>query len=154
MVMMMVIKLFSAVQGTCFDIKPKRYLLSADEKDDEAKAKSFGAHLRWLREQRRAVNRRYSVRQTAERIGVEPTHLSKIERGEIYPPAEETMRRLAADLGEDVDLLLAKADLVASDILEVIVKRPMLFAEIIRGLGDMPDQELSALVHKVRNSAW
>jgi len=135
-------------------MQSKRYVSSTDEKDDEAKAKSFGAYLRGLREQRRKVNRRYSVRQTAERIGVEPTHLSKIERGEIYPPTEDTMRRLAADLGEDADLLLARADLVASDVLEVIVKRPMLFAEIIRGLGDVSDQELSALVHKVRNGAW
>ena len=94
------------------------------------------------------------ARQTAERIGVEPTHLSKIERGGIYPPTEDTVRRLAADLGEDADLLLARAGLVASDILEVIAKRPTLFAEIIRGLGDVSDQELSALVHKVRNGVW
>ncbi len=64
------------------------------------------------------------------------------------------MRRLAADLGEDADLLLARAGLVASDVLEVIAKRPTLFAEIIRGLGDVSDQELSALVHKVRNGVW
>ncbi len=150
----MVIRSFSVVRDSRLCMQSKRYVSSADEKDDEAKAKSFGAHLRGLREQRRKVNRRYSVRQTAERIGVEPTHLSKIERGEIYPPTEDTMRRLAADLGEDADLLLARADLVASDVLEVIVKRPMLFAEIIRGLGDVSDQELFALVHKVRNGAW
>ena len=152
--MVMVIRSFSVVRDSRLYMQSKRYMSSTDEKDDEAKAKSFGAYLRGLREQRRKVNRRYSVRQTAERIGVEPTHLSKIERGEIYPPTEDTMRRLAADLGEDADLLLARADLVASDVLEVIVKRPMLFAEIIRGLGDVSDQELSALVHKVRNGAW
>ncbi len=150
----MVIRSFSVVRDSRLCMQSRRYVSSADEKDDEAKAKSFGAHLRGLREQRLKVNRRYSVRQTAERIGVEPTHLSKIERGEIYPPTEDTMRRLAADLGEDADLLLARADLVASDVLEVIVKRPMLFAEIIRGLGDVSDQELFALVHKVRNGAW
>lgn len=151
----MVIRSFSVVRDSRLCMQSRRYVSSADEKDDEAaKAKSFGAHLRELREQRRKVNRRYSVRQTAERIGVEPTHLSKIERGEIYPPTEDTVRRLAADLGEDADLLLARAGLVASDVLEVIAKRPTLFAEIIRGLGDVSDQELSALVHKVRNGVW
>ena len=150
----MVIRSFSVVRDSRLCMQSRRYVSSADEKDDEVKAKNFGAHLRWLREQRRKVNRRYSVRQTAERIGVEPTHLSKIERGEIYPPTEDMMRRLAADLGEDADLLLARAGLVASDVLEVIAKRPTLFAEFIRGLGDVSDQELSVLVHKVRNGVW
>ncbi len=151
--MMMVIRSFSIVRGARLGMESKQQLSIDDEKNG-AKAKDFGAHLRWLREQRRKVNRRYSVRQTAERIGVEPTYLSKIERGEVYPPAEYTVRRLAADLGEDADLLLAMAGLVASDVLEVIAKRPVLFAEMIRGLGDVSDQELSALVHKVRNGAW
>ncbi len=154
MVMMMVIRSFSVVKGAHLGMESKQQLSRVDEKNDDAKAKSFGTRLRWLREQRLKVNRRYSVRQTAERIGVEPTYLSKIERGEVYPPTEYTVRRLAADLGEDADLLLAMAGLVASDVLEVIAKRPVLFAEMIRGLGDVSDQELSALVHKVRNGVW
>ena len=151
--MMMIIRSFSVVKGARLGMESKRQLTSVD-KNDEAKAKNFGAHLRWLRERLRRVNRRYSVRQTAERIGVEPTYLSKIERGEVYPPTEYAVRRLAADLGEDADLLLAMAGLVASDVIEVIAKRPVLFAEMIRGLGDASDQELSALVYKVRNGSW
>ena len=111
----------------------------------------FGSHVRWLREQRRAVNRRYSVRQTAQRIGVEPAYLSKIERGDVPPPGEDTICRLAADLGEDADLLLALAGKVASDIRDIIMQRPILFAELIRGLSDIPDSELTVLVRKVRN---
>ncbi len=114
----------------------------------------FGNYVRQLREQRRAVNRRYSVRQTAHRIGVEPAYLSKIERGDVSPPSEETIRRLAADLGEDSDFLLALAGKVSSDIREIVMKRPILFAEIIRGLSDVPDDELSLLVHRVRNSEF
>lgn len=125
-----------------------------DEKSDDERAKVFGAYLRQLRERLRQVNRRYSVRQTAERIGVEPIHLSKIERGEIFPPLEETLQRLAVDLGEDADLLLAMADMVASDVLEIIIKRPIPFAELIRGLSDVSDQELSAMVHEVRDGPW
>ncbi|CDI01352.1 Helix-turn-helix domain protein [Candidatus Competibacter denitrificans Run_A_D11] len=114
----------------------------------------FGTYVRQLREQRREVNRRYSVRQTAQRIGVEPAYLSKIERGDVSPPSEETIRRLAADLGEDADLLLALAGKVSSDIREIVMKRPILFAEIIRGLSDVPDDELNVLVRRVRNGEW
>ncbi|MFO7641025.1 MAG: helix-turn-helix transcriptional regulator [Candidatus Competibacteraceae bacterium] len=114
----------------------------------------FGSHVRGLREQRREVNRRYSVRQTAQRIGVEPAYLSKIERGDVPPPSEETIRRLAADLGEDADLLLALAGKVSTDLREIIMRRPILFAELIRGLSDIPDDELAILVRKVRNSEW
>jgi len=114
----------------------------------------FGDYVRHLREQRRKVNRRYSVRQTAYRIGVEPAYLSKIERGEIPPPSEEAIQRLAADLGEDADLLLALAGKVATDIREIIMQRPIPFAEIIRGLSDVPEDELSVLVHRVRDGKW
>jgi transcriptional regulator with XRE-family HTH domain len=114
----------------------------------------FGKYVRQLREQRREVNRRYSVRQTAQRIGVEPAYLSKIERGDVSPPSEDTIRRLAADLGEDADLLLALAGKVSSDIREIVMKRPILFAELIRGLSDVPDDELVVLVRKVRNGEW
>ena len=114
----------------------------------------FGSYVRQLREQRREVNRRYSVRQTAQRIGVEPAYLSKIERGDVSPPSEDTIRKLAADLGEDADLLLALAGKVSSDIREIVMKRPILFAEIIRGLSDVPDDELNVLVRRVRNGEW
>jgi HTH-type transcriptional regulator, competence development regulator len=114
----------------------------------------FGSYIRQLREQRREVNRRYSVRQTAQRIGVEPAYLSKIERGDVSPPSEETIRRLAADLGEDVDLLLALAGKVSSDLRDVIIQRPILFAELIRGLSDVPDEILTELVGRVRNGEW
>ena len=114
----------------------------------------FGSYVRQLREQRREVNRRYSVRQTAQRIGVEPAYLSKIERGDVSPPSEDTIRKLAADLGEDADLLLALAGKVSSDIREIVMKRPILFAEIIRGLSDVPDDELTVLVRRVRNGEW
>jgi transcriptional regulator with XRE-family HTH domain len=114
----------------------------------------FGNYARQLREQRLEVNRRYSIRQTARRIGVEPAYLSKIERGEASPPSEETIRRLAADLGEDADYMLALAGKVASDIREIIVGKPVLFAELIRGLSNVCEEELIALVGEVRNSEW
>ncbi|HRW65251.1 MAG TPA: XRE family transcriptional regulator, partial [Candidatus Competibacter sp.] len=64
---------------------------------------------------------------------------------------EQTIRRLAAELGEDVDVLLAAAGQISSDIREIIVQRPLLFTELIRGLNDLTDQDLAVLVERVRN---
>ena len=114
----------------------------------------FGIYARQVRERRRQANLRYSIRQTAQRIGVEPGYLSKIERGETAPPSEAMVRRLALDLGEDADLLLAMAGKVAGDIREIIIQRPVLFAELIRSLGEAPDEELAVLVREVRNAEW
>ena len=115
---------------------------------------AFGNYARQLREQQRRASHRYSVRQTARRIGVEPAYLSKVERGAVSPPSEDTIRRLAVDLGEDVDLLLALAGKVGSDIRSIIIQRPILFAELIRALSDATDDRLAILVRKTRNGQF
>ena len=111
----------------------------------------FGQYARTLREQRHEINGRYSIRQIAQRIGMEPKYLSKIERGEIAPSSGEMILRLAAELGQDGDLFLARAGMIASDIREIIIRRPILLAELIRGLGEMSDDKLETLVRKVRD---
>jgi len=55
------------------------------------------------------------------------------------PPSEEAIQRLAADLGEDADLLLALAGKVATESARLFMQRPIPFAEIIRGLSDVPE---------------
>jgi len=115
---------------------------------------TFGEYIRERREALRVTDRRFSVRQVAHRIGVEPAYLSKIERGDVAPPSEEKIRRLAAELGEDADVLLAMAGKVSSDLLEVIRKRPQLFAELIRQLKTMPDHAILRLVREVRDGDW
>lgn len=64
-------------------------------------------------------------------IGVSPTYLSKIERGEFRPPAEDRVRAIAGIIGQDPDELLALAGRVASDVIEIIKRNPDL-ANIIR----------------------
>ena len=63
------------------------------------------------------------MRQVAQRIGVEPAYLSKIERDQMAPPSEAAIRRLAAELNEDPDLLLAMAGKVSSDLKHIILRR-------------------------------
>lgn len=114
----------------------------------------FGKFVRDRREQLREGDPRYSLRQVADRVGIEPAYLSKIERDEFAPPGEETIRSIARELGEDADVLLAMAGKVSSDLQEVIRRRPKLFAELIRQLKDMPDHAVLRVVREVRDGEW
>jgi transcriptional regulator with XRE-family HTH domain len=115
---------------------------------------TFGEYLRRRREQRRAQDPAFSVRRLAGRAGIEPSYLSKIERGEQPPPSEETIRSLARELGEDADVLLALGGKVSSDLQRIIRRRPALFAELIRDLKDLPDHAVLRLVREVQESKW
>jgi transcriptional regulator with XRE-family HTH domain len=110
--------------------------------------------VREQREKLRQQDRRYSVRQVAERVGIQPSYLSKVERGLVLPPGEETLVRLARELELEPDVLLALAGKVSRDLLEVIRKRPLLFAQLIRELRDLPDHAVLRLVREVRDGQW
>jgi transcriptional regulator with XRE-family HTH domain len=90
----------------------------------------------------------------ADRIGIEPSFLSKVERDEVPPPSEEKIVALARDLDEDADVLLAMAGKVSSDLQRVIRRRPELFAALIRELKNLPDQAVLRLVREVRDGNW
>ncbi len=106
--------------------------------------------MRTVRERLKAEDKRYSVRQVAQRIQVEPAYLSKIELEQVAPPSEATIRCLALELGEDTDLLLAMAGKVSSDLQEIIRRRPKLFAELLRQLREAPDHAILRIVREVR----
>ena len=117
--------------------------------------KGLGDYLRERRtEKQRLDGRNFSVRQVAQRIGVEPSYLSKIERGLETRLSEETTRALAAELGEDPDILLAMAGKVSADLQDIIRKRPQLFSQVLRELKDMPDRAVLRLVREVREGTW
>jgi transcriptional regulator with XRE-family HTH domain len=110
-----------------------------------------------LREQReglRQADRSFSLRQVAERVGIEPSYLSKVERAEVAPPSEETIQRLAKELDLDPDALLALAGKVSSDLREVIRRRPELFGRLIRELRDLPDHAVLRIAREVRDGDW
>ena len=115
---------------------------------------SFGDFIRDRREEKRAADPNYSLRRVAASIGVEPSYLSKIERGEQPPPSEETILALARELDEDPDVLLALAGKVSKELQAIIRKRPKLFAQLIRQLKHMPDHAVLRLVREVRDGNW
>lgn len=115
---------------------------------------TFGGYVREVRERLRKKDARYSVRQVAHRVGIEPAYLSKVERGDVAPPSEETIRRLAGEIGEDPDVLLAMAGKVSTDLKEIICRRPTLFAELLRELRQTPDHAILRIVREVRDGEW
>jgi len=106
----------------------------------------FGSYLRERRRARQIDDPSFSVRGLAGRIGVEPSFLSKVERGEAPPPSEEKILRLAAELGENPDFLLALGGKVASDLQAIIRKRPALFGRLLRELKDQPYRVVQSLL--------
>lgn len=115
---------------------------------------AFGGHVREVRERILGRNRAFSVRQVAGRVGIEPSYLSKIERGEEPPPSEKTIRAIAWELNEDVDVLLALAGKVSGDLQTIIRRRPKLFAELIRTLKNQPNHAVLRIVREVRDGEW
>ena len=88
------------------------------------------------------------------RIGVEPSYLSKIERGEQIHLSEEKIILLAADLKQDPDVLLALCGKVSKEVQGIIIKRPELFSQLIRDLKDLPDNAVLRIVREVRDGNW
>ena len=111
-------------------------------------------HIRYRREKLRVEDKRYSLRQVAGRIGIQPSYLSKIERGDKTYLSEEKIIALANDLNEDPDVLLAFSGKVSKDVQNIIRKRPQLFAQLIRDLKDLPDHAVLRIVREVRDGKW
>lgn len=115
---------------------------------------SFGDHLRACREARKGEDPSFSLRGLARAVGVEPSYLSKVERGLEPPPSEARIVALALALGEDPDLMLALAGKVSTDLMEAIRRRPALFGRLLRELRDLPDHAVLRIVREVRDGHW
>ncbi len=108
----------------------------------------FGKYLRRIREARQRSDTSFSVRGFAQKVGVAACYISKVERGDVGPPSEATIRRMADVLGEDRDVMLALAGKISSDLREAIVRKPRLFAMLIRQLKDAPDEQIERVVRE------
>jgi HTH-type transcriptional regulator, competence development regulator len=100
----------------------------------------FGAHLRKLR-----VQRGIGLRKLAMTVGISATYLSKVERGEMPPPAERQVLALARILGQDEDVFLGMAGRIASDLPAIIKKHPREYAGLLRALRNIRKQDFYVL---------
>ena len=80
--------------------------------------------------------------------------MSKIERGEQPPPGEQNIRRLAEELGEDPDALLALGGKVSGDLLGIIRERPTVVAKLLRSARPMPVKKVSKSSRQIRDGDW
>ncbi len=77
----------------------------------------FGEYLKAVRKRKKI-----SQRELAKRVGVDFTYISKIENGIMPAPSEETIRKIAVVLGEEVDKMILLARKIPSEFQEVIHK--------------------------------
>jgi len=116
--------------------------------------REFGQYIRAQRCQSDSAWGERSLRRFAEAVGLEPSYLSKIERGIEAPPSETTILRIADALEEDPDVLLALAGKVSADLRAIICKRPKLFSKLLRELKSMPDHAILRLSREVTDGKW
>jgi transcriptional regulator with XRE-family HTH domain len=109
--------------------------------------KSFGALVRREREAKEI-----GLREMAKKIGVSPTYLSKVERDEFSPPAEDKVRKIAEIIGRDADELLALAGRVASDLTDIIRQRPREMADFLRAAKGLTAEDLTRLVQAAQKT--
>lgn len=114
----------------------------------------FGSYIRSRREKLLKTDRAFTLRQVSKRVGIEPTYLSKIERGDLAPPSEDVIRKLAEELDLHADVLLAMAGKVSKELLKIIIKRPELIGELLRQVQQMPDRAILKIVREVRDGDW
>ena len=105
----------------------------------------FGAKVRRLRE-----GRDIGLRPFARMVGISATYLSKVERGELPPPAEDRVKEIARLLDQDPDELLALAGRVASDLGAIIRERPREMASFLRTVRGMGPEEIRRLEEQAR----
>lgn len=76
---------------------------------------TFGETVREAR-----INAKISLRKLAGWLEITPTYLSKIERNEMRPPAEDVINRIAHYLKYNSDDLMCLAGKIPSDILDLL----------------------------------
>jgi transcriptional regulator with XRE-family HTH domain len=100
----------------------------------------FGAFIRGKREARVI-----GLREMAKMIGVSPTYLSKVERDEFPPPAEDKVKAIAKIIECDTDELLALAGKVSSEISDIIKRRPVVLTALLRSTKGLTTEEINRL---------
>jgi transcriptional regulator with XRE-family HTH domain len=100
----------------------------------------FGA---FIRREREAKN--FGLREMAKKVGVSPTYMSKIERDEFKPPAEDKVLKIAEILDINPDELLALAGKVSVHLSNIIQENPKEMAILLGVTSGMTEGEVALL---------
>jgi HTH-type transcriptional regulator, competence development regulator len=109
------------------------------------KERTFGQFLRDSRNEQG-----FTLRKFAQMVGLSPTYVSKVERDEMNPPSEDTIKRIAQCLGIDVDELLALAGKVSSDLTQIILGEPRLYADFLRTAQSRTKTEIEQATDRLK----
>jgi len=109
-------------------------------------AKQFGETIREMREAQKL-----GLRVAAERLGISPAYLSRIERGRERPPKPELVKKLARLLGGDADLLFRLAASTDPDIAEYMNLVPNV-PEFLRAAMSLrlTSEDFAELIQEIR----
>ena len=97
-------------------------------------SKSFGDRIKEARREQRI-----SQRSLAEKVGINFTYLSKIENGELPPPAEDKIFALAENLGLDADELFHLAQRAPDELSKLAIQSQM--PMILRAAKDLSEED-------------
>ena len=114
--------------------------------------RTFGKLVRSRREALLSLDAQFGLRRTAARAGLEPSYLSKIERGLVPPPSSAAIARLAKAVGLDRDELLALAGKISADVRRTIIKRPKLMAGLVRQFAKVSDEGITRAILRARRT--
>ena len=107
----------------------------------------FGAFIRREREAKEI-----GLREMAKMIGVSPTYLSKVERDEFPPPAEDKVKEIAKIIGCDADELLARAGRVSTDLSDIIKRHPVELAALLRTTKGLTAEDIARLARQAQKA--
>ena len=92
------------------------------------------------------------LREMAKMIGVSPTYLSKVERDEFPPPAEDKVKAIAQIIKCDTDELLARAGRVSSDLSDIIKRHPRELAALLRTTNGLTADGMAKLARQAQRA--
>jgi transcriptional regulator with XRE-family HTH domain len=92
------------------------------------------------------------LREMAKMICVSPTYLSKVERDEFPPPAEDKVKAIAQIIKCDTDELLARAGRVSSDLSHIIKQHQRELAALLRTTKGLTVEEMAKLARQAQRA--
>src|ERR1700752_984076 len=112
-----------------------------------ASREKLGAFTRRERE-----GKEIGLREMAKMIGVSPTYLSKVERDEFAPPAEDKGKAIAKIIECDADDLLARAGRVSTDISDIIKRHPVELTALLRTTKGLTADDIARLARQAQKA--
>jgi transcriptional regulator with XRE-family HTH domain len=108
--------------------------------------KKFGEKVRELREAKAKTDPAFTIRQFAQALGLSPSYISMLERGEVQPPKVDNIQKMADLLEYNADELFALAKKVDPDLASIIMDNHEVVPDLLRTVRNMPADQVRNIV--------